>query len=212
MGLIAIAGAAALLGVSVVTLRRWEARGVLVPQCRTPGGHRRYETGALLRLRGDPVATAASDAPVPGGTAVYARVSSRKQADQGDLQRQLERLTRWCAARGVVPVAFTDVGSGLNPRRAGLQRLVRAIRAGRVRTVVVEHRDRLTRFGFLYLEQWFAEFGARVALVEDLATQGPGEALCEDIMALIASFSGKYYRLRQSRRTGGGGAPPPTAA
>jgi predicted site-specific integrase-resolvase len=110
----------------------------------------------------------------------------------------------------VVPVAFTDVGSGLNPRRAGLQRLVRAIRAGRVRTVVVEHRDRLTRFGFLYLEQWFAEFGARVAVVEEPAARAPAEALCDDIMALVASFSGKFYNLRKAARRVQ--APPATAA
>lgn len=87
-----IGSAAHYLGVSVVTLRRWDREGVLRPSWRTPGGHRRYNLSDLRSFQGD----AGEDQEER--TVTYARVSSHDQKD--DLERQAERLKRYCLERG----------------------------------------------------------------------------------------------------------------
>ena len=84
---------AALLGVAIVTLRRWHQAGKLEPDYRTPGGHRRYDLARVRRLFG-------LDAPVGPEklTICYARVSSHDQ--KAHLQTQAQRLEQHCAAQG----------------------------------------------------------------------------------------------------------------
>jgi putative resolvase len=86
---------------------------------------------------------------------VYTRVSSHDR--RPDLDRQLARLTRWAAQEGL-PVAevVAEVGSGLNGRRTKLRRL---LADPAVTTIVVEHRDRLARFGVEQLDAALAAHG-----------------------------------------------------
>ena len=123
--------AAKRLGISIRTLYRWEAAGRLHAMARLPSGQRRFaarEVDALLRAR-----TGATEQ-----CAVYARVSSEKQAEAGNLERQRERLVEAAIAKGYGVAAVAERASGLNEKRRGLQRLFRLAAAGEIDVVLIE--------------------------------------------------------------------------
>ena len=91
----------------------------------------------------------------PKGIAFYARVST--QGQKADLDRQVERLKTYAASRGYqVTKIVQEIASGMNDTRPKLLKLLTDPQIGKI---VVEHRDRLTRFGFVYIEQLFAMQG-----------------------------------------------------
>jgi predicted site-specific integrase-resolvase len=100
--LLSIGEVALMLGVSVVTLRRWDKAGLLRAVTRTFGGHRRYE---LAQVRARLPETAARRK-----TVAYARVWSSDQAEQ--LHTQALRLEQYCTAQGYQAEVVTDLGSG----------------------------------------------------------------------------------------------------
>jgi len=84
---------------------------------------------------------------------LYARVSTKKQPEAGNLDRQLGRLTAFAAEQPwQVVAALTDVASGLNEKRRGLHPLLELAQQHQASVVAVEDKDRLARFGFAYLE------------------------------------------------------------
>jgi len=129
---------------------------------------------------------------VAGRTAVCARVSSHDQ--RSDLERQVARVTEWATANGVaVDNVVTEVGSGVNGRRRRFQRLL----ADRhVKIIVVEHRDRLARFGVEHIEAALSAQGRRVVVVD------PGEAkddLVRDMIEVLTWFCARLYGRRGAR-------------
>lgn len=133
--------------------------------------------------------------------AIYARVSSHDQKKHGDLDRQIEYLEDYCKRKGVYDfVVFSDVGSGLNTKRSGLNSLIDAVLNNNISEVYITYRDRLTRFGFEYLEKFFKHFGVHIIAVCTEDNKSVQEELVEDMMSLIASFSGRLYGLRSSNK------------
>jgi predicted site-specific integrase-resolvase len=87
-------------------------------------------------------------AQVPANVALYARVSSADQNE--DLERQMQRLKDYAAAKGYrVTRTVSELASGLNDSRPKFLKLLTDASIG---TIVVEHRDRATRFGLAYIE------------------------------------------------------------
>ena len=98
-----------------------------------------------------------------GRCVVYARVSSGDQKE--DLERQVGRVVEWATQQGYQPhEVVKEVGSGLNGNRRRLRRLVADHTVG---TIVVEHRERLSRFGFEYVEAALAGRGARILVMDE---------------------------------------------
>jgi putative resolvase len=127
-----IGEAASLLGVAVVTLRRWVNNHQLTCE-RTFGGHRRFKHDVLF------------PSAVDGTTILYASVSSRDQKE--DLQRQVHVLQEHATAQKWNDIQIIqDIGSGLNTRKAGLRKLVALVLARKVKRLVLTHKDRLLRF------------------------------------------------------------------
>lgn len=190
-----VSQAARLLGVCIITIHRWDANSKI--QCyRTPGGHRRIPISEIRRLQGSMSIPAAERR-----TAIYARVSSHDQKKKGDLQRQIDTAQTACQVRGQPsPFIFQDVASGLNVRRRGLQRLFQVIEQGKVDEVVLTYPDRLTRFGFQYLERYFASYGTNITMLHQIPTQNLQDELVQDVIAIITSFSGRIHGLRSRRR------------
>ena len=132
-------------------------------------------------------------APSHGRVALYARVSSADQ--RGDLERQMQRLRDYAAARGYqVSKVVTEIASGLNDRRPKLAKLLTDPTIG---TLIVEQRDRLTRFGFAYIEQLLLVQGRRVEVLVPSDTDGE---LVEDFVAVISSMAARLYGRRNSKR------------
>lgn len=126
------------------------------------------------------------------GVALYARVSSADQ--KADLDRQLVRLTEHAIARKWHIVdSVKEVGSGLNGHRKGMMRLLRDPKA---RTILVEHRDRLMRFGFEYVEAALAAQGRTVVVIEP--EEMTDDIVC-DLHEVIVSMCARLYGKRSAK-------------
>ena len=130
---------------------------------------------------------------------IYARVSSHKQKKDGNLDRQVERLRSYCSAKGYKVIdVITDVASGLKEDRNGLLKLFKLVESRQVDIVVVEFKDRLTRFGFDYLRKYFESHDVRVEVVEE-SEKGYMEELIEDFVSVVISFAARIYGKRSQK-------------
>jgi putative resolvase len=170
-------------GVHPQTAYRWFRQGTM------PVPARRLPSGTIL------VEVPGSDNDGGGldqRAVLYARVSAHDQ--RGELDRQVTRLSGWATAQGVtVAEVVTEVGSGLNGRRPKLRRVLADPRAA---MIVVEHRDRLARFGVEQLEAALSAQGRRLVVVD------PGETsddLLRDMIEVLTSFCARLYGRRGAR-------------
>ena len=124
---------------------------------------------------------------------VYAQVSSSDQKE--DLDRQVGWVVEWATQQGCRPdEVVKEIGSGLNGNRRRLRRLVAY---HTVSTIVVEHRDRLCRFGFEYVEAALAARGARILVMEDGEIE---DDLVRDVTEVMTSLCARLYGRRSARR------------
>ena len=124
---------------------------------------------------------------------VYARVSSHKQRD--DLDRQADRMVTYANAQGLSVIRVVkEVASGVNDSRSKLTSVLQDDSWG---TLVVEHRDRLTRVGFNLLETLLTFEGRRISVAN--RAQERGDDLMEDFMSIVYSFSARLYGQRSAR-------------
>jgi len=190
------AEAAEKFGISRRSLIRYEEEGLIKP-IRTPGGQRRYPESELLRLYGLEAVTER----VGNRAGLYSRVSTRKQADAGNLERQTRRLKEYAQAAGYEIVGvYEEIASGLNENRRQLRKLLRAVIGGKIDIVLVEYKDRLARFGYAYLELLCESHGARIETIEEKASEDENEELVKDLISVIASFSARLYGRRGGRK------------
>ncbi|HEX4202960.1 MAG TPA: IS607 family transposase [Ktedonobacteraceae bacterium] len=127
------------------------------------------------------------------GVALYARVSSADQKE--DLERQMQRLKDYAAVHGYqVTSVVSELASGLNDRRP---KLVKLLTDASIGVIVVEHRDRLTRFGFNYIEQLLTMQGRRLEVMYPRDTDND---LVDDFIAVITSMASRIYGRRTSKR------------
>jgi len=125
---------------------------------------------------------------------IYARVSSNE--NRTNLDAQAIRLTHYATAKGYqITKVIKEVGSGVNDNRKKLKKLLESEDWG---TVIVEHKDRLTRFGFNYIEILLNKEGREIEVI-NLAEDEKSD-LMQDLVSIIYSFSAKMYGLRRSKR------------
>jgi len=117
------------------------------------------------------------------------------------LERQVQYLAEYCTSKGygVVDV-LSDVASGLKTDRKGLAKLLNYVVNRQVDVVVVTYRDRLTRFGFEYLEFFFNCYGVRIEVVFGEEPKDVHQELVEDLVEIVTSFAGKLYGMRSHRK------------
>jgi putative resolvase len=184
------------LNVHPDTLRRWDKEGKLIP-VKTDGGHRRYQQEVLDEFIGIHQREV-KEVVLP--VAIYSRVSSHEQKAKGDLDRQSQRLSEYCAKKKfVVGEIIKDVGSGLSDTRSGFLKLTKLVIEKKISKIIIEHKDRLTRFQFGFIERMFNSYGVEIVCVEKVDVSEE-EELVNDIMMLMASFSGKLYGKRSVKR------------
>ena len=112
------------------------------------------------------------------------------------INNQIEELSN---KYGKSAYVYRDSGSGLNENRKGLLKLLNDAKQKKFNVLCVCHEDRLTRFGFSYLQNLLSEFGVRIeVLYENSKDTSLESELMADFMALIASFAGRFDRLRST--------------
>ena len=185
---------ASMLGVTTITLKNWESSGK-IEFSRTPTNIRFLSRDQLINVL-DKQGLYFNDTNFTKKDIIYARVSSHDQKMHGDLDRQIQFLINENSDLQNVLV-LSEVGSGLNDKRKKLQQLIKMVMNDEVNRVFVTYRDRLTRFGFHYLETVFNAKGVEIVVVKQLTEEMSVEKeLMNDMMSLIASFSGKLYGMR----------------
>lgn len=184
--LLKIGEAAAMIGSTPATLRRWEETGELLPARKTKGGTRYYAVNDLMAL-GD------VDAPTIG----YARVSSHDQ--KLDLMRQGELLETFCAAKGWRYEIISDLGSGMNYRKKGLKRLLEMIMRRQMRRLVITHKDRLLRFGAELVFALCEAQGIEIVIINKGDEPSFEEELAQDALEIITVFSARLYGSRSHK-------------
>lgn len=162
------------------TLRKYADTGV-IRSIRTPSGQRLFDIDSFVGSQH------------PQQVVVYARVSSRKQQD--DLERQVAYLKTKEPHAQVI----TDIASGLNFKRKGLQTLLERSLQGDQLTVVVAHRDRLARFGFDLIEWLIQRNGGQVVVLSKSAHTSPADELLQDLLAVLSVFAARMHGLRKYR-------------
>lgn len=127
-------------------------------------------------------------------TFVYARVSAAE--NKSNLESQAERVSKYCSAKGYqINGVIKEIGSGVNDQRPKLIKLLGDKNAKRI---VVEHKDRLTRFGFNYIETLLKNEGRQIEVI-NLAGNGK-EDLLQEFISIITSFCARIYGQRRSKR------------
>jgi predicted site-specific integrase-resolvase len=166
-------------------LRRYTQEGRL-PDARSAGGRRIFRIGDLDAITRKPRA---------GRAVGYARVSSRRQQAEGDLDRQVARLRE----HDTELVVFSDVASGLSDRRAGLRKALGECMKPGVDRLVVEHPDRLARFGVGLIEHLLAGYGVSVVYTGQSENESAESELVRDMLAIVTSFAGRLYGQRSAK-------------
>lgn len=176
------------LNKSAQTLRNWEKTGELIPAYKTKSGYRYYTEEQINKLLGVEEKERV--------TIGYCRVSSRKQQD--DLERQIENMRNYLCAKGYKFEIITDIGSGINYNKVGLNILLDKVIKGEVDKVVVLHKDRLLRFGFELVENLCKRYGTSIEVVDNTPKTEEQE-LVEDLVQIITVFSCKLQGKRANK-------------
>lgn len=167
-------------GISYSTALRWWHQGV-IRGYQAPSGTIIVEAEVKPHTREERVA-------------IYARVSSAEHRE--NLERQVERLVQYCTVRGYqVTLIVKESASGVNDSRPKLLGLLKDQQTTRI---VVEHKDRLTRFGFRYLETLLALQGRTIEVVN--VAENDKEDLMADLVAIVSSFTARLYGQRRAKR------------
>ena len=189
---ISIGEAAKELGISVKTIRRWADAGKIRYE-RSPSGHRRFYLADIKRIT--PRDLKQLDDRI---TINYARVSSSDLKE--DLTRQTQVLEQFSSANGWQYETISDLGSGLNYQKKGLQKLLKRIMKGDVGRLVLTHKDRLLRFGSELVFAMCEEFETEVVIVNKSEVELSFEQeLVTDMIELITVFSARLYGARSHK-------------
>ena len=182
---------AALLNVTVKTLQRWDREKILVAN-RTPTNRRYYTYDQYLQFKGIEKDTDSRK------IVLYARVSSRKQAD--DLENQVDFLQQYANAKGlIVDTIIRDYGSGLNYNRKKWNKLIEECMENKVDSIIVTHKDRFIRFGYDWFERFLSKYNVKIIVVNN-ELLSPKEELVQDIISILHVFSCRIYGLRKYKK------------
>lgn len=180
---------AAFLNINVKTIQRWDREGIFKCE-RTHTNRRVINRDNLIEVLNDR-GMLFNDINSSKIDVIYARVSSHEQKAKGDLDRQVAFLVQ--SVKDLKnPTILAEVGSGLNEKRKKLHQLLDMVLQDKVDRMFVTYRDRLTRFGFHYLERICSYHNVKIIIIKDAnEEESVQEELTEDMMALTAYSSGK---------------------
>lgn len=188
MELLSIGKFAKRVGVNVVTLRRMEKSGELIPFHVSSGGTRYYSIEQLKYFG----KTSNENKLVVG----YCRVSTPSQKD--DLENQVNSVKSYMIARGYQFEIIEDIGSGINYDKRGLKNLIDKINNQEISRVVVLYKDILIRFGFEMIEYLCHINGVELEII-DHTDKSKEEELTDDLIKIITVFANRLYGQRSKK-------------
>ncbi|MCL1994644.1 MAG: IS607 family transposase [Defluviitaleaceae bacterium] len=182
---------AEMIGVTIQSLRNWDKTGKLKPHHIAESGYRYYSQEQLYHYLG-----LKQEAQKHRKTIGYCRVSSNKQKD--DLERQIENVKTFMYAKGYSFEIITDIGSGINYNKKGLNQLLAMIISCQVERIVILYKDRLLRFGYELIENICAKYGVNIEIIDNTERTEEQE-LVEDLIQIVTVFSCKLQGKRANK-------------
>ncbi len=183
-----------ILGIANRTLRRWIKEGRI--RAVNIGGRWRIPESEVKRLLGQPVEKIKT--PKVARVVIYARVSGANQ--KKELENQVEALKKYVEENKWRLVAIVeDTASGLREDRRGLWKLIQMAKKHEFDVLVVAYKDRLTRFGFKYLEELFKAYGVKIIVVFQEQPRDFYQELVEDLIEIVNSFASRIYGKRSHK-------------
>lgn len=183
------------LNISRTTILRWEDEGVINP-IRTAGRHRRYRVEDLDKLLNKKYTHNKSK-----NCLIYARVSTKKQQQSGNLDRQSNRLMEYAVKNNFhIANIYKEVASGINENRKELMKLLEEIQESEVSYLIVEYKDRLAIFGYKYLERYCQSHNVEIIILDNQEEKDLNKEMVEDMISIITSFSARIYGRRGGKK------------
>ena len=171
-----------ILGVHHQTLYNYEKKG-LIETIRTPGGKRLYNIKKYLGEHTE------IENKIKNKIC-YCRVSTNGQKD--DLERQIDYMKKKYPDYEII----TDIGSGINFKRKGLQKIIKMAVNNELEELVIAYKDRLCRIGYDLIEYIIIEFSNGKIIIENEETLSPEEEVVKDLLQIITVFSARVNGLR----------------
>lgn len=191
MTYISIGKLCVLLGISVSTAYRWIKAGKITEAFRTVGNHRRFNVQDIEQQ------FLSRKVTTTHRVVVYARVSSHDQ--KHDLIRQEQKLLDYCQEHHYTDVAvISDCGSGLNYKKSGLKKLLQLILHQKIDLLIINHKDRLLRFGSELIFSLCEFYHVNVVILEEKKLSFE-EELSHDVIELMTVFCAKLYGRRSHK-------------
>lgn len=179
------------IGKTIQTLRNWDKKNILKPSHVTQGGTRYYSQEQLNHFLG-----LKSEKQINKKIIGYCRVSSHKQKDA--LERQIENVKTYMYAKGYQFEIITDIGSGINYNKKGLNQLIDMVTNSEVEKIVVLYEDRLIRFGYELIENLCNKFGTTIEIIDNTEKTEQQE-LVEDLVQIVTVFSCRLQGKRANK-------------
>lgn len=188
MQLISIGKFAKKVGLTTASLRRMHESGECIPYHITKGGTRYYSLDQLKDF-----STADKKEKIVIG---YCRVSTSSQKD--DLETQINNIKSYMYARGYNFEIISDIGSGINYKKKGLQELLDKINDQKVSKIVVLYKDRLVSFGFELIEYLCKINDIEIEIIDN-TEQSKKQELSDDLIQIITVFADQLYGQRSKK-------------
>lgn len=180
-----------LIGKTNQTLRNWDKDGTLKPHHVSESGYRYYSQEQLNHFLG-----LKQEVQLNKKTIGYCRVSSNKQKD--DLERQIENVKTYMYAKGYQFEIISDIGSGINYNKKGLNELIDMITNSEVEKIVILYKDRLIRFGYELIENLCNKYGTTIEIIDNTEKTEEQE-LVEDMIEIVTVFSERLQGKRANK-------------
>ena len=179
------------IGKTTKTLRNWDKNGKLKPVRVEDTGYRYYSQEQLNHFLGLKL-----EKQINKKIIGYCRVSSHKQKD--DLERQIENVKTYMYAKGYQFEIITDIGSGINYNKKGLNQIIDMVTNSEVEKIVVLYKDRLIRFGYELIENLCNKFGTIIEIIDNTEKTEQQE-LVEDLVQIVTVFSCRLEGKRANK-------------
>ena len=181
------------LGIANRTIRRWIKEGRL--RAVNINGRWRIPESEVKRLLGEPVEATPR---VTRRVVIYARVSGANQ--RKELEGQIEALKKYVEQNNWELIEVVrDVASGLKEDRKGLMKLIEMAKMHEFDVLLIAYKDRLTRFGFKYLEELFKAYGVKIEVAFQEPARDYYQELVEDLVEIVTSFASRIYGKRSHK-------------
>lgn len=175
-----------LLRVSRPTLTNYVKQGI-IDVVKLPNGRYDYDEKTVYEFM---------NKDIPRKNVLYARVSTKKQIK--DLLNQIQSIKSYCFQNGIVISGiYEDIASGMKLDRKNLLLLIKEIINYKINSIIISHKDRLSRIGFKLFQILFREFGTEIIVINELESASTEQEIFQEIISLLHCYAMSMYSRRR---------------